>query len=402
MKLKDEELKDSNWCNRRDNVEKLARAGTPDSIVALIQALHDPNNEVAKLAEESLVNIGTPAVQPLIATLLDGEWPLADLAGETLAKMGDKATKPLLQLLTIPRYTGRAANVLSQSTDPEALSLLFPLLKHQDSDIREMVVRALGISGDKRATHPIISYINQYGAFPTAILALGEIADPQAVPLLMEELKGTQRWFAARSLGQIGEPAIEPLVEALNQSEYNHQGVAVYALGLIRTEKARVLLTEMVKHPDRVISWRAAMTLAEIEAKGTIPPHPSGRTRILPDGFTLSLSPSSQYFYASIVDEILYLPDMNQFLRTSIKPPFPVPCRYSGGKTKPEDFIALNAARWIISDRINNIFRTMGFTGWDTYPLELRGKNGELIQGYHGLFVTGKIGAVVNRKNYLE
>lgn len=60
MKLKDEELKDSNWCNRRDNVEKLARAGTPDSIVALIQALHDPNNEVAKLAEESLVNIGTP------------------------------------------------------------------------------------------------------------------------------------------------------------------------------------------------------------------------------------------------------------------------------------------------------------------------------------------------------
>ncbi|HBQ26145.1 MAG TPA: hypothetical protein DD791_07115, partial [Syntrophomonas sp.] len=95
------------------------------------------------------------------------------LAGETLAKMGDKATKPLLQLLTIPRYTGRAANVLSQSTDPEALSLLFPLLKHQDSDIREMVVRALGISGDKRATHPIISYINQYGAFPTAILALG-------------------------------------------------------------------------------------------------------------------------------------------------------------------------------------------------------------------------------------
>ncbi|HBQ26146.1 MAG TPA: hypothetical protein DD791_07120, partial [Syntrophomonas sp.] len=83
--LKDEELKDSNWCNRRDNVEKLARAGTPDSIVALIQALHDPNNEVAKLAEESLVNIGTPAVQPLIATLLDGEWPLADLAGETLA-----------------------------------------------------------------------------------------------------------------------------------------------------------------------------------------------------------------------------------------------------------------------------------------------------------------------------
>lgn len=93
---------------------------------------------------------------------------------------------------------------------------------------------------------------------------------------------------------------------------------------------------------------------------------------------------------------------MNQFLRTSIKPPFPVPCRYSGGKTKPENFIALNAAGWIISDRINNIFRTMGFTGWDTYPIELRGKNGELIQGYHGLFVTGKIGAVDYNRSQVQ
>lgn len=267
MKLKDEELKDSNWFNRRDNVEKLARAGTPDSIVALIQVLQDPNDEVAKLAEESLVNIGTPAVQPLNSTLLDGEWPLADLAGETLAQIGGKATKPLLQLLTIPRYTGRVAHVLSQSTDPEALSLLFPLLKHQDSDIREMFVRALGSSGDKRATYPIIRYINQYGASPTTILALGEIADPQAVPLLIEELKGTQRWFAARALGKIGEPAVESLIKVLSQNDYSYQGVSIYALGLIRTEKAQALLTEMVKHPDRVISWRAAMALMKMEEK---------------------------------------------------------------------------------------------------------------------------------------
>lgn len=391
MKLKDEELKDSNWCNRRDNVEKLARAGTPDSIVVLIQALQDPNDEVTKLAEESLVNIGTPAVQPLISTLLDGEWPLTDLAGATLAQIGAKATKPLLQLLTIPRYTGRVANVLSQSTDPEALLLLFPLLKHQDSDIREMVVRALGSSGDKRATYPIIRYINQYGASPTTILALGEIADTQAVPLLIEELKGTQCWFAARALGKIGEPAVESLIKVLSQNDYNYQGVSVYALGLIQTKKARALLTEMVKHPDRIVSWRAAMALLEMGEKEATK---TKTMRTLTDGSTLSLSPSSQYFYSSIVDELLYISDMNQFLRTSIKPPFPLPCCYSGGKTKPEDFIALNAAGWIISDRINNIFRTMGFTGWDTYPVELRGKNDELIQGYHGLFITGKIGAI--------
>lgn len=391
MRFKGDELKDSNWRNRRDTVEKLARVGTPDAIAALIQALRDVNDEVARTAAESLVNIGLPAVRPLIAAWLDGEWPLSDLAGETLAQMGGKATGLLAELLLNPRYTGKAAYVLSKSTDPYALSLLFPLLKYQDSDIREMAVRALGNSGDERAVNPLIRYIEQYGASPTAILALGEIADPRAVPFLIEELKGGQRWFAARALGKIGEAAVEPLIEVWSRSEYNHQGAAVYALGLIRNEKALASLTEMVKHPDRIISWRSSMALLGMEKKEATK---TTTRRTLTGGFTLTLSPSAQYFYAATADEILYLPDMNQFLRTSIKPPFPIPCRYSGGKSKPKDFIALNAAGWLISDRINNLFKTMGFTGWDTYPIELRGKNGELIQGYHGLFITGKIGLV--------
>ncbi|WP_276618861.1 HEAT repeat domain-containing protein [Syntrophomonas wolfei] len=391
MKFISNEIKNYNWRIRKDKLEKLARSGTADSIAALIQALQDVHDEVAQMAAESLVNIGLPAVQPLIATLLNGEWPLSDLAGETLAQMGAKATKPLEDLLTIPRYTGRVAYVLSQSTDPEALSSLLLLLKHENSDIREMVIRALGSSGDKRATYPIIRHIKQYGASPTAILALGEIADFQAVPLLIEELKGIQRWFAARALGQIGEPAVEALIKVLNQSEYNHQGVAVYALGLIRTEKALASLTEMVKHPDQIVSWRAAMALIEIEQKEETN---EKNMRTLTDSFTLTLSPTAQYFYASIVDELLYLPDMNQFLRTPVPPPFPVPCRYSGGKANPEDFIALDGIGWLISDRLRTLFTAMGFTGWATYPVELRGKNGELIHGYHGLFVSGKIGPV--------
>ena len=391
MKYESDELQETNWQIRKDNLEKLARDDTPDSIEALIQALRDVNDEVVQTAVKSLVNIGLPAVQPLITTLLNGDWPLSDLAGETLAKMGDKATIALAELLPNPHYTARAAYVLSQSTDPEAFSLLLPFLEYKDNDIKESVIRALGNSGNRRAAYPIIRYIKQYGASPTAILALGEIADPRAVPLLIEELKGAQRWFAARALGQIGEPAVEPLLNALSLSEYNHQGVAAYALGLIQTDKALASLTEMVKHPDQIVAWRAAMALLGMGEKDATK---TKTMRTLTDGFTLSLSPTSQYFYARTADEVLYLPDMNQFLRTPFKPPFPVPCRYSGGKTKPEDFIALNAAGWLISDRVNRIFRTMGFTGWDTYPVELRGKNGGLIQGYHGLFVTGKIGPV--------
>lgn len=87
MKFKNNELKDSNWRTRKDELVKLAQSGTQDSIATLIQALQDVNDEVAQMAAESLINIGLPVVQPLIETLLNGEWPLSDLAGETLVRL---------------------------------------------------------------------------------------------------------------------------------------------------------------------------------------------------------------------------------------------------------------------------------------------------------------------------
>jgi len=73
VKFISNEIKNYNWRIRKDKLEKLARSGTADSIAALIQALQDVHDELAQMAAESLVNIGLPAVQPLIATLLNGE-----------------------------------------------------------------------------------------------------------------------------------------------------------------------------------------------------------------------------------------------------------------------------------------------------------------------------------------
>jgi hypothetical protein len=42
-----------------------------------------------------------------------------------------------------------------------------------------------------------------------------------------------------------------------------------------------------------------------------------------------------------------------------------------------------------IIDRVVEILRTNKITGWSTYPVEVYGRNGEHLPGYHGFSVTG-------------
>jgi len=48
------------------------------------------------------------------------------------------------------------------------------------------------------------------------------------------------------------------------------------------------------------------------------------------------------------------------------------------------------AALTPVSDRVIAVLEK--FTGWTTFPVELHGKGGEVIPGYHGLAVTGRCG----------
>lgn len=61
----------------------------------------------------------------------------------------------------------------------------------------------------------------------------------------------------------------------------------------------------------------------------------------------------------------------------------------------PRDVVATGyAALDLFSDRVIQVLRDGGFTGWTTYPVEIYGKNGVRIDGYHGFAVTGRCGPV--------
>ena len=77
-----------------------------------------------------------------------------------------------------------------------------------------------------------------------------------------------------------------------------------------------------------------------------------------------------------------------------------VDAQWAMGAEVPQDVIrATTAAPVVISDRVVSLLRDGAFTGWETYPINLVGKNGSPIAGYHGLAVRGRCGAIDNSQS---
>lgn len=77
-----------------------------------------------------------------------------------------------------------------------------------------------------------------------------------------------------------------------------------------------------------------------------------------------------------------------------------VEARWAIGAAAPQDVIrATIAAPIVISARVLKVLRDGSFSGWRTYPINLIGKKGDLVGGYHGLAVHGRCGTINNSQS---
>jgi HEAT repeat protein len=95
----------------------------------------------------------------------------------------------------------------------------------------------------------------------TALAEIGALAVMQLVEVLQEQDDEYTRKLAALSLGRIGKPAIDPLLDTMKSGDPASRRYAVEALGRIRSEP-RVLgaIFQARKDPDeqvRQAAWRA-------------------------------------------------------------------------------------------------------------------------------------------------
>lgn len=93
---------------------------------------------------------------------------------------------------------------------------------------------------------------------------------------------------------------------------------------------------------------------------------------------------------ASYLDEAL--------LRGEVRPASPVVYKRQSGKNAYDFVSTSSVAMRLISNRVEEIFRVHGFTGWKTFPVRVFGPRRVELEGYHGLAVTGRCGPVDPRR----
>jgi HEAT repeat protein/CheY-like chemotaxis protein len=271
---------------REETVRALGDLGNKRAIEPLIQMLEDKDSSVRGAVVQALGKIGDPrAVEPLVAALQDGErvneavaWALGDL------KDG-RAVKPLVNAL--PGETQYITWVITRSLVQIGAPAIEPLIEKMRGAWypreRKAVVEALGQTGDKRAVEPLIEMLQNTYPNPcrTAAWYLGYLGDNRAVEplvaMMQDEMKrrrlanlllATLRLYdenagvctAIRSLGRLrDERAVEPLIATLQDESADVAWQAADALGKIGDVRALTHLERVAREDTRETRYGGAV-----------------------------------------------------------------------------------------------------------------------------------------------
>ena len=206
--------------------DALSRIGDP-AVEQLIAALKDSNPQVRKFAAEALGEIkDARAVEPLLVTLRDEDENVRNGSRGALSSIGAPAVEPFIALLKDEDPEIRRAAVLGLSgiKDDRTIEPIIAALQDENDVVRSTAAEALGKKNDARAVEPLIIALTDAETRVrwAAVNSLGELKDARSVESLIMALKdedSTVRDAAAQALLDVGTPAVEPLLEALENQD---------------------------------------------------------------------------------------------------------------------------------------------------------------------------------------
>jgi HEAT repeat protein len=279
---------------RAEAASQLGAAGA-DAIAPLIGVLRDyatfedyeANPKPYYRAEDVLIDIGEPAVQPLIAALNDETWGARAGAVWALGKIGDvRAVQPLIEALRWGDAGSEVVEMLVGFGDIIVRPLAFALKNHESEFVRRGAAHMLGEFADPESTPVLISALEGDADEETrvmAIRALGKRRDARAVEPLIAVLGDPSpmlREASARALGEIGAAVggtriREALALALHDSDWGTQQSAAEMLmrmGGEWQESAEALLLGDLQNSDVEIRLGAAWSLVELGDERALDP----------------------------------------------------------------------------------------------------------------------------------
>lgn len=253
----------------KPNVKKMEKNKDIDS---LLLALRNENNDVRREAAEALGRIGdVKAVEPLIKTFVDMNEQVRHSAAEAVGRIGESAIEPLSRALRDGEMIVRmqAVRALGKIGSAKAVELLIGAFMTDDWGFQILISDILTQTGE-RAVEPLIHALkHEFGSVRKgAAMGLGKIRSAKAVEPLVQALKDYDygvKQAALSALVEIGEPAVELLIQAAGDSETHSS--AVMALANIADPRAFEVLTQALNDKDAILRARVAKGLEKIKAK---------------------------------------------------------------------------------------------------------------------------------------
>jgi HEAT repeat protein len=306
-----------------DNWNKAIEAVSAVATV-LSSALADPEPEVRRSVASALGRIGVPVSVPALAVFMADPDPSVRRAiVDALTAIPDTRANPLLVAYWIPELSSpsittrlQAARALGKLGDPAAVTALAASLNDPDHDVCTAVASALGQIGDPAAIEPLSAgFASSIAGIRLSVaLALSSIGGEAVRPPLLAALsdpdasvrraaaEGLDKagwvpaadevaaaYWAARGdwskCGEVGPPAVETLLAALDTGPKEARQSVSVALGKIRDARAVEPLIAVLGNPDGAGHEGAALALGEIGDPRAVEPlihalkHPIPRVR---------------------------------------------------------------------------------------------------------------------------
>ncbi|MFZ3169413.1 MAG: HEAT repeat domain-containing protein [Candidatus Methanoperedens sp.] len=267
-------LMDKDWHSRSEAVNALGEIGNKKAVEPLIQTLKDKNEDVRWRVAWALGKIGDErAVEPLIQTLRDNDEIVRKGAAWALGKIGEKAVEPLIQALKDKNEDVRwEAKEILEEIGEKAVEPLIQALKDKNEDVRKVATWILGEIGDIRAVESLIQALKDKDrdVRKGAAWALGKIGwqpkdDVERAFYLIAE----ERW---EELVKLGTPAVEPLIQALRDKDWDTRKKVTWALGEIGDKRAVEPLIQALNDKDWGGQKEAVLALGKIDDERAVEP----------------------------------------------------------------------------------------------------------------------------------
>ena len=285
------------------SLECLSRQNFPQLNELLIEALNDPEEEVAYFAVVHLREaLGPTKAAPYLARFINSPHErLRDLALKEIAEISKKRFKRNFDKLT-PEVRKLAAKVIQKidvnfsdqiiqelsSLDPSVRLQAARLLENVKIDsrgktsllaamkdpsklVRAAVVKTLGVLGDNTLIKHLISFFNDPDPRVRAntIEAISSLGDRQAIQILLPFLEDSNNRIRANALvgiKKIGQVNVVPVLQKmLNETNANMQASALWAIGEIGDENYLNFIYPFLNHRDEMLRFNAIRSISRIK-----------------------------------------------------------------------------------------------------------------------------------------